>query len=357
MSRVATNVVATVRQDQAGLPTGVNPGEVKVDGLSQLEIEEIYEDRDRGGHRLLARGHWWFYRDVDAGVRVYSNIDGTRKKAWIGFLNIAVIDHFTHALLTNFLVAANKNESQLYPDAFARAANNLGGATPLLVAADRGYGFANVYQFNSESGVGTVVPYRRRSKHEPLKRYPTKLFDRLGRPWCKHCGSSSDFVRYAAATTDKRESGRQHGFGLPVERRPSLTATASIPSSVRLPVGIFCRYGATKTPTWRCATPTSATSTSTATCASNMGWRRIAWRSDPSASASPGSNCAPVPPCSSSGSASTSAPTSDGARARSPRLVRAPAAGWWNTSAVRPGATATPPTPASPRVRPKPAAA
>jgi hypothetical protein len=207
MLKMGTDVAANVRQDQAGLPTDADPSDAKIDGLSQLEIEEIEVDRDRGGHRFLARGHWWFYRDADAGVRAYSNLDGTRKKAWIGFLNIAVIDHFTHAPLTNFLVAANQNESHLYPDAFARAANNLGGATPLLVAADRGYGVASVYRFNSESGVGTVVPYRRKNQHEPMKRYPTKVFDSLGRPWCKHCGSSSDFVRYAAAT--KGRSGKR----------------------------------------------------------------------------------------------------------------------------------------------------
>jgi hypothetical protein len=72
------------------------------------------------------------------------------------------------------------------------------------VVAGRGCGFEDVYQFNSENGIGTVVPYRRADQHESVHRSATEMVDKLVRPWSKRYGGPSDFVRYSAATANNR---------------------------------------------------------------------------------------------------------------------------------------------------------
>lgn len=98
MSRVGTATARATRERLATLPVDEVDSGVSVDGLSVIPVGASVIDDERRGRRFTSGGHWWFTRDLEAGVRAYSR--GKRViKAWHGFLAVEVIDHFTHAPL------------------------------------------------------------------------------------------------------------------------------------------------------------------------------------------------------------------------------------------------------------------
>ncbi|HUY61573.1 MAG TPA: hypothetical protein VMW49_06820 [Candidatus Dormibacteraeota bacterium] len=203
MQRVGTATAKATRQLLATLPTEDAAAAVSVEGLHVIPVAASVVDHARNGRRFTSGHHWWFTRDKEAGVRAYSR--GSRViKAWHGFLHTEVIDHFTHAPLTSRLIPADQQESSAYAPVFERAVANLGGATPYLVAGDAGYSFRGVFAFNSNRGVGSVFPYRRRNGSEPKGRQPTAIHDEHGIPMCRRCGGETDFVRFAVVNRKGR---------------------------------------------------------------------------------------------------------------------------------------------------------
>ena len=209
LMRVGTATAKSTREVIAAGPSDDIEQPVSVDGLRTVPVEKSVIDHVRGGRRFMSGGHWWFTRDRQAGLRTYSR--GAKVlKAWLGFLQIEVVDHFTHAPLTSRLIPADQQEYAAYQGVFERTVANLGGHSPLLVAGDAGYSLERVFKFNSNHGVGSVFPFRQRGGSAPKKREPTALFDEHGIPKCRLCGGETQFVRFAVVKKRSRSKDGAH---------------------------------------------------------------------------------------------------------------------------------------------------
>jgi hypothetical protein len=206
LMRVGTATAKATRQAIAASPSDDIEKPISVEGLRTIPVGESVVDHDRGGRHFTSGGHWWFTRDKEAGLRAYSRGDKVLK-AWLGFLQIEVVDHFTHAPLTSRLIPADQQEYSAYEGVFERTVTNLGGHLPLLIAGDAEYSLSRVFQFNSDHGVGSVFPFRQKGGNGPKKREPTALFDEHGIPKCRHCGGETQFVRFAVVKKKSRSKG------------------------------------------------------------------------------------------------------------------------------------------------------
>ncbi|MGH7609781.1 MAG: hypothetical protein ACREOD_07615 [Candidatus Dormibacteria bacterium] len=203
MTRVDVSLAKALRQARATEPAEDSQQDVSVEGLKSIAIDSE-EVVGRNGRRYRAGNHWWFCSEPDAGLRTYSR-RGTVFKSWLGYLAIEVVDHFTQAPVASVLIPANRQEEALYEEVFAIARQNLGGVIPFSVCADAGYAYDHIYRHNSNLGVTTVTPYRRR-RQQDSKRRPTTIYcDSQGTPSCRHCGRT-DTVRTRFAV--QRGKGR-----------------------------------------------------------------------------------------------------------------------------------------------------
>jgi Transposase DDE domain len=195
LPRLDTETVRTLRQAGDEAPVDEPDGEIEREGVRPEPIVKRVVDHERGGVRFLSGGHWWFSRDPDAGTRAYTK-GGRAKRAWHGYYHSKVTDHFTGGPLTMMLVPADMQEHSAYPTIYERARLNV-GADPLAVAGDRGYSTAVVFEHNTRRGVASVFPYRRRSRNSPKAAEATSEWDEYGVPFCRHCRSGADFIRFA----------------------------------------------------------------------------------------------------------------------------------------------------------------
>jgi hypothetical protein len=197
---VTSYEAAQLRRQEAELATEaeesgtIAPENTSFQGTTTTRIgTKQLDDLHRGVRYLASDGHFYLVRDCDSGARAYTGEKGT-KRYWDGYYAQTIADHFTHLPLAIHIFPADQSEASEYPVAFALAENNI-SATPKLVAADRGYAFAANYEHNTRRGVGSVFQYRRRA-HETRKVAPSAGFDEDGIPACKHCGESTDLVRF-----------------------------------------------------------------------------------------------------------------------------------------------------------------
>jgi hypothetical protein len=137
--------------------------------------------------------HWWFSRDVQAGTRAYTH--GKSIKAWHGFLTQTAVDHYTQLPLAINIFAADQNEFQHYAEILA-AVTAASGTQPLMVAADKGYSLAEVFKQNTDKGIGSVFPRKRKNQHDSMKSQPGDGFDLHGVPTCRHCKGPGNLVRF-----------------------------------------------------------------------------------------------------------------------------------------------------------------
>lgn len=80
------------------------------------------------------------------------------------------------------------SEHTSYPQLMEQIRDTL-GRWPQHMTGDRGLGMKGIYEYNTERGIGSSLPYRkmfdRRSRHE----YEDEVVDRHGVPRCQHCGA------------------------------------------------------------------------------------------------------------------------------------------------------------------------
>jgi hypothetical protein len=236
LRRLDTKMVRLLREKADEEPADEDEAEVVVEGVRSDPITKRVVDRERGGVRFFSGGHWWFSRDPDAGTRAYTS-GGRAKRAWHGYYNAKMIDHYTGGPLTMFVFAANQQEFSAYPTVYERARQNV-GADPLAVAGDRGNSTEAIYEHNTRRGVASVFPYRRRSKYSPKAAEATDEWDEFGVPFCRHCNSGGDFLR----------------FGTDDQRAPRLWFQCSMPQSdgCDKPQTISCAKDYTRLlPLWR----------------------------------------------------------------------------------------------------------
>ena len=147
---------------------------------------------------------------------------GKLTKVWHGYLHIEVVDHYTGGSLASFLIPANQQDAAAYPESFDRARRNCGDKDPLIVAGDRGYSFAGNFAFNSDRGVASVFPFRRRN-NEQEGRSGNQIFDEHGIPRCRHCNGETRQIRFAV----DRGRGRLW-FKCRLPRKPGCRSTQTI---------------------------------------------------------------------------------------------------------------------------------
>ena len=194
LTRLDTDTVAEVRRKGAEQPLDAVYVQVTAEGVTTAVIEDEVRDDERRGVRFKSGGHFWFRRDPTAGLRAFTK-NGQLQKAWTGFEHVEMVCHFTGAPVASVLIPADQMEHLAYPRVYEQAKANLGGLDPVAVAADRGYAFPNVFEYNALRKVGSVIPYRRTNGHSPKTAVATDLFDEHGVPFCRFCGGGTDFVR------------------------------------------------------------------------------------------------------------------------------------------------------------------
>jgi hypothetical protein len=197
LERPDHETVKAVRQAAAELPEDDTHTPAHAAGHTAVPITKRVEDPDRGGVRFFSGGHWWFTRDREAGLRAYTD-KGKNLKAWFGYYNNKLIDHYTRATIAVLVHPADVNEATVYPEILEQAIESL-GATPLWMAGDRGLATRAVYERNTRLGICGALPYRRDNGHSPVRppSGPTgdgghPRWDRFGRPLCQHCGGPTD---------------------------------------------------------------------------------------------------------------------------------------------------------------------
>jgi hypothetical protein len=71
------------------------------------------------------------------------------------------------------------------------------GCDPVAAVFDKGFAIESVFELNTSGGIATVTYFRGKNQNDSEDR-DFLTHDRHGVPRCKHCGSPTSFVRFAA---------------------------------------------------------------------------------------------------------------------------------------------------------------
>jgi hypothetical protein len=189
--RISTEQVREQRQKDADQPPSDQPN------IGEAEEVKVLED---GRMRVRVGQHWYRTLDSTAGVRAYMGPRGA-KRFWHGFYNLKSIDHYTGAPVAVGVYSASLNEHHSYPDLLKRTIGAIGDS-PECVVADKGFSIEAVFAHNTNLGIASVIPWRKRNGHE--RRHDFTTHDRHGIPRCKHCGAPSRFVRFRVSDKGPR---------------------------------------------------------------------------------------------------------------------------------------------------------
>lgn len=184
-----------------------------------------------GGVRFTANGHWWRSRDREAGTRSYG-----AGRYWNGSYVMKEVDYTTGGTLAVDLIPANVNEHKFLPELYRQGVAAT-GINPVALSADKGFAVDAIYDFLITRDTTPVIPKRQRSPQVKPEDEVSKLFDDHGVPYCRHCGTPGDFVRF-----DPDNGG------------PRLTFRCSLPSTPACAKDqtISCRKGIRRLlPLWR----------------------------------------------------------------------------------------------------------
>ncbi len=153
-----------------------------------LDEDPRRDDLPDGPRYWVQHGHIYRSLDATAGARSY---DG---EFWLGGLLMAAVDVFIGAPLAVRPMAADRAESQAYPELLERV-REATGAYPDRVAGDRGYSVASVFLHNSERGIASAFPWRKPNGSVTAREDTDRdEFDRHGVPRCRHCGGPGDLT-------------------------------------------------------------------------------------------------------------------------------------------------------------------
>lgn len=183
----------------------VNRDEFDPDGDMSGDAERAYLDEERGVYRVRLGGHWWRCRDMTAGVRAITGRRGA-KKAWAGFYSLKVVCRTFSLPITHIIEAADIQEYDLFDEALERSLHITGEGHVRSLGFDAGFAIKDVYRACTERGITGIGPYRRHKLTNADKAagitendtpHDHDEYDRDGIPRCKHCGSETQFVRFA----------------------------------------------------------------------------------------------------------------------------------------------------------------
>jgi hypothetical protein len=160
-------------------------------------VIEVPQKTMRGAFKQFVKigGHRFGLYDKDAGVRAYTNPDGTNKEFWIGGYDIIAVDGKYGAKLQGLIAPANRQECNLYFPLMRKAHKTL-GRWPEAVTADRGHSIKKIFRFNTRRGIASVFPFRKTT--ETLSREDMRYaeIDEHGVVRCDHCGGECEQLRF-----------------------------------------------------------------------------------------------------------------------------------------------------------------
>ncbi|HEX5557618.1 MAG TPA: hypothetical protein VFX13_08365 [Gaiellales bacterium] len=149
--------------------------------------EKTEEDPRVGGRYYWFRGHRYWSRDAQAGVRTYA-----KKRApysWQGGILNALTCAFTNATIVPKVIPADEGELGNYPELIDRLLEIMGEETPDVVSGDKALAFNRIFELNTKLGSETVAPKR-------VKKEGQSIADGYRETWvdednvlrCQHCG-------------------------------------------------------------------------------------------------------------------------------------------------------------------------
>lgn len=153
---------------------------------------------ERGGAQLLrikVGGCWFLCRDIEAGVRAYTGERGAYR-FWTGFYGHKAIDHFTGLRVAELVGSASEQEYNAYPRLLEKVIRARGGETPRAVCGDKGLSVSKVYKLNTELGIRSVFPWRKRPGLTDRSQVNCERYDQYGVPRCQVCFGPTRFVRF-----------------------------------------------------------------------------------------------------------------------------------------------------------------
>lgn len=151
------------------------------------EVREPEHGEQRGAFRYYRyRGHLYRIRDLTAGARTYKN-----NRSWVGGMNLLAGELLSRTPVAIISISARESEKDGYERLYERMVR-VTGRDPIAVAADKGFSYEEVFEFNTRRGVTSVMPTRRDSKGRGRERFACEEFDADGTPRCRFCGAPGD---------------------------------------------------------------------------------------------------------------------------------------------------------------------
>lgn len=151
------------------------------------------EDPERGFKQFVEiGGHRCGLYCGEAGVRAYTNPDGTNKDFWVGGYDIIAVDGKYGAKLNQVVAPASKQEFNLYFPLMRRTHETL-GFWPDAVTGDKGLSINKIFRFNTRRGIATVMPFRKpHAGIETREHMRSERIDEHGVVRCEHCGGECE---------------------------------------------------------------------------------------------------------------------------------------------------------------------
>jgi hypothetical protein len=182
------------RHAQAEKPVEEAEDAIRAWKLAPLDADEVIS---LGLDATLA---WWSQPDDQGVVHYYCSIDTTvgprlyaatgrgRGKFWLGWISQKAVDAFTGLTIDADIQSAAVSEHVSYPELMERVHETV-GLWPQHMTGDRGLGIKSVFEFNSQQGIGTALPWRRFAMLQSRHQLEDAVVDRHGVPRCQHCGA------------------------------------------------------------------------------------------------------------------------------------------------------------------------
>jgi hypothetical protein len=144
----------------------------------------------RGYREYWRSGHRYLIRDEDAGFRIYKSRTGRTKEAWIGGLEMPLIDDFLNIASTSLHIPADQSEFKAYPELLAKAVPIIGGK-PEAVVGDRGLNRVETRTLDTELGIGDVINFRKPNASVSARKQLRRdgVCDEYGFTQCRYCGA------------------------------------------------------------------------------------------------------------------------------------------------------------------------
>jgi hypothetical protein len=160
-------------------------------------VVEVRPKAKRGTFKkfVTINGHRCGLHDKDAGVRAYTNPDGSNKEFWVGGYDIVAVDAKYGGKLQGVIAPADRQECNLYFPLMRRLERTI-KKWPDAVTSDRGQSLNKIFRFNTRRGIASVFPFRRQTDALTREDMRYEEIDEHGVVRCPYCGSECEQLRF-----------------------------------------------------------------------------------------------------------------------------------------------------------------